>query len=146
MKTQWKPCDKLTALDFETSPVWGFDLSREGEGADETFVRPYSFSSVPETSDLLFVGANLHPRAGASRAGAVTARFSDAGLCVEGVVLLDPRYCGVTLHKGVVPVRERSYVEMYIPNAKDLFPITYDAMIQIGNRELPLRGIANLGW
>jgi len=147
MKT-WKPCDKLTASDFKTSPVWGFDLSREGEreDADETWVRPYSFNSEPKTSDLLFVGAHLHPRGRASQEGAVTVRFSDACPCVEGVVLLDPRYCAITLHEGVVPVRERSYVEMYILNARNLFPIRYDSLIPIGNRELPLRGVANLGW
>jgi len=146
--TAWKPCDKLTASDFKTSPVWGFDLSREGQGedADETWVRPYSFNSVPETTDLLFVGAHLHPSDGESRLGAVTVRFSNARPCVEGIVLLDPRYCAVTLHEEVVPVRERSYVETLIPNARHLFPIRYDAMVQIGNRELPLRGIANLGW
>jgi len=57
MRTAWKPCDKLTASDFNASPVWGFDLASEGkpEGADETWVRPYSFSRVPDTSDLLFV-------------------------------------------------------------------------------------------
>jgi hypothetical protein len=48
MKTTWKPCDKLTASDFSLSPVWGFDLSQEGPSheADETWVRPYSFSNV----------------------------------------------------------------------------------------------------
>jgi hypothetical protein len=148
MKTAWKPCDKLTASDFKTSPVWGFDLSREGkpEGADETWVRPYSFSRAPRTTDLLFVSARLQPRDGGSHAGAVTVHFSKGVPSVDGVVLLDPRYCAPTLHEGVVPARERSYVEIYIRNAKDLFPIRYDAMIQIGNRKLPLRGIANLGW
>jgi hypothetical protein len=148
MSTVWKPCDKLTASDFDTSPVWGFDLSREGkpEGVDETWVRPYSFSRVPDDTDVLFVSARLEPRGGEVLAGAVTIRFSDKRPDVQGVVLLDPAYCAMGLHQGVVPARERRYVETYLPNIQELFPLKYGAVLRIGDQDVALRGMAHLGW
>ena len=148
MSVLWKPCDKLTAADFDISPVWGFDLGREGEPeeADETWVKPYSFSSVPDATDLLFVQGRLEPRRGGVLAGAVTVRFSEKHPIVEGVVLLAPTYCAIGLRDGVVPVRERGYVEMAVTNVKDLFPLKYEAVLRLGDQEVPLRGTAHLGW
>jgi hypothetical protein len=148
MKRTWKPCEELKASDFKTSPVWGFDLSREGkpEGADETWVRPFSLSRAPSTTDLLFVAAWLQPRDGAPQAGAVAVRFSDGIPRVAGVVLLEPRYCAVTLNDEVVSSRERAYLEEHVPNVENFFPMTYEAVLHIGSRDLVLRGIAKLAW
>jgi|SRR5882672_1098413 hypothetical protein len=148
MSMTWKPCDKLTASDFEISPVWGFDLSREGvpEGADETWVRPYSLTCVPEVTDLLFVRADLEQADRGVVAGAVTFRFLGKCPHVEGVVLLEPAYCALRLHEGVVPARERGYVDDRVPNARDLFPLKYEAVLRVGDKHLPLRGMAHLAW
>ena len=148
MNPIWKPCDKLTVSDFDISPLWGFDLSREGKAdeADETWVRPYSFSHVPEATDLLFVQARLEQRGGGVLAGAVTVRFSERRPGVVGVVILDSGYCAMGLREGVIPARERHYVETHLPNANDLFPLKYEAVLRIRDQELPLRGVARLGW
>jgi len=101
---------------------------------------------APPTTDLLFVYAHLQPRGGGSLSGAVTVRFSEARSEVEGVVLLDPTYCAMGLQEGIVPSRERSYVEKCVANVNDLFPLKYEAVLLLGSRELPLRGVAHLGW
>jgi len=145
MRPTWKPCDKLTASDFELSPVWGFDLSREGmpEGADETWVRPYSFTREPEDTDLLFVQARLEQRDGGVLAGAITVRFSEKRPGVEGVVFFGP-YCAIGLDAGVVSARDRLYVETHLPRVKDLFPLRYEAVLRIGVRQVALRGVVSL--
>ena len=70
----FKPCNQLTHDDLTAHPIWGFDLSLEGvvKGADESWVRPYEYRTIPETSDLLFA---VHVVIGGQRfsfSGAIT--------------------------------------------------------------------------
>jgi hypothetical protein len=95
-----KPCDTLTTDDFEAYPIWGFDVSMEGtiEGADETWVRPYEHQSISEDSEVLFAAAKLKAGSHPAQDGALSFRVVRARLEIDACVLLQPRYCAISLH------------------------------------------------
>jgi hypothetical protein len=107
-----KPCDTLSAEDFKAHALWGFDASMENiEGADETWVRPFEFRSVPKSSDVLFTAAQVWAGSQPQRAGALSFRFVQSKPSVDACVAF-PIY----------------------------FPIRYEAGIALGGRQFAVTG------
>jgi hypothetical protein len=137
---KFKPCDALTAEDFEAHSIWGFDVSREArvDGADETWVRPYDYRSVPRTSDVLFAAAQVKAGSNPPHQGALAFRYFQEKVRLDGCVLLVPRYCTVSLQ---LKESERSYLRWALGDKfPSYFPITYAAVIELGKERFPVSG------
>jgi hypothetical protein len=137
---EFKPCDRLTPDDFEAYPLWGFDVSMEGssEGADETWVRPFEYRSLPKASDVLFAAAKLKAGAHPPQDGALTFRVVRARLEVDACVLLQPKYCAISLH---LTDTQRSYLQSALGDSfPSYFPIAYETTIRFGKERFPVSG------
>jgi hypothetical protein len=138
-----KPCSALTAEDFSSHPIWGFDLSQEGEpGTDESWVRPFQFASVPACSDGLFVAANVKPGDHPPQHGAVSLRFENATPMIEACVLLEPAYCAVPMPPSAMrPALLRAMLNWALGvDFMHYFPITFESSITVGDLRFPLHG------
>lgn len=140
---EFKPCDQLTVLDFRKHPLWGFDLDMEGgDGADESWIRPYVFRSMPSSIDVLFAQATVRSGDGPVRAGAVSFRVERSRPAVVACVLLEPRYCAVGLSLGK---SDLGYLKSVLgKNFGAHFPLSYEAVLELGPREFPVSGRIDL--
>jgi hypothetical protein len=126
--------------------IWGFDLSME-EDHPETWVRPYSFVTPPQESDVLFIAAKLVSADGKHLDGALSFRMVRGEPTGEGVILLAPRYMGLRHDdsgKVVMDDFSWSYVKKAYPRVESLFPLSYEASVQMGRRTFNFEGTLEL--
>jgi len=138
-REKFKPCERLTSQDLAEYPIWGFDLSLEGfKGGDETWVRPYRYRAVPETSDVLFAAARIKPGAHKAHKGAVTFRFINSKPELDGCVLFKPRFCGISASFGH---GQRGYLLWALgEDLSSFFPLAYAANVVIGGQRFSFAG------
>lgn len=137
----WKPCDALTADDFERHPLWGYDAARADEDpeADETWVRPVTLAEAPGDSDTLFARGSLRAADGESLPGAVLFAFEGGRPVVGALALLRPSYFAFGVSRGEVTAEDREDLAGVRPG---LLPLAYEAVVEAGGRPLRLAGAA----
>ena len=134
----FKPLDDLSARDFEKHPVWGFDLDL-GESipeADETWVRPMTFSKVPRDTDDLFVRAELTLSDGAREPGLLCLRYEKSKPLIEGLALLNPEYAFLGLQGDLLDESAKKQLREVRPELLKKLPLAYVATLPVGSKEV----------
>jgi hypothetical protein len=136
---EFKPCDELTPEDFQRHPIWGFDLqaAEEDDDADETWVRPYTFDQVPESTDDLFVAARLQGSDHAIFPGALVLNFDDSLPQVSGIVILQPTYLSLSVQGESIGEWDRPELAQ-LPALKP--PVHYQATLSIAQATFEFSG------
>ena len=135
---------RVAAARLRPVPPLGFDLSREaGVGGDETWVRPYAFSTPPSTSDVLFVLARFRPRTQTRESGLVTFRFVEGTPAMDGIVLFTPAYRFASADGQSIRDSEAREI-LGRSDAREFFPMGYEAAVPVGARSLELKVMLHL--
>jgi hypothetical protein len=142
LKTR-KPVDKLVASDLAVFPVWEFALDEEGEGRDETWVRPLNTQVVPTGQYSLQVAADLRDAGGRTYVGFVSVTTAEVPVEISGgVILLKSDYLPIP-RRGDFGFEEsrKKFLSRLGLSEPEVLPITYALRAPIEGEPAPRSGV-----
>jgi hypothetical protein len=128
-----KPIDRLTPEDLLVFPIWEFaNDEEEGEGRDETWVRPVDAKVVRKGMWSLSVAADFCTRSGLTIPGFIDVTTAEQIEIGSGVLLPQGKYVVVDVRS---PAGRTATARALGRTVRDVFPLSFRLRVPISREK-----------